>query len=186
MINTAVLFQLSIIPIRLMTFGQQPVSPGMSSQYLLSKRARVYTPEAEDGDIEQGLTEGENGDNDLTDTFAYFSFVLVDCQLAFFCLDSTNLAIISNTPSRRIFATSMTILALIWSIIRWKHIYGDHARFVIENYAEPQEWSLPYFKWIRICWSRRTDMRLRGAMRYLGIGCNGVIRLVAMAWFFVL
>lgn len=74
MINTAVLFQLSIIPIRLMTFGQQPVSPGMSSQYLLSKRARVYTPEAEDGDIEQGLTEGENGDNDLTDTFAYFSF----------------------------------------------------------------------------------------------------------------
>lgn len=28
-------------------------------------------------------------------------------------------------------------------------------------------------------------MRLRGAMRYLGIGCNGVIRLVAMAWFFV-
>lgn len=70
MINTAVLFQLSIIPIRLMTFGQQPVSPGMSSQYLLSKRARVYTPEAEDGDIEQGLTEGENGDNDLTDTFA--------------------------------------------------------------------------------------------------------------------
>lgn len=48
--------------------------PSMSSQYLLAKRARVYTPEAEDGDIEQGLTEGENGDNDLTDTFAYCSF----------------------------------------------------------------------------------------------------------------
>lgn len=48
--------------------------PSMSSQYLLAKRARVYTPEAEDGDIEQGLTEGENRDNDLTDTFAYFSF----------------------------------------------------------------------------------------------------------------
>lgn len=42
----------------------------MSSQYLLAKMALVYTPEAEDGDIEQGLTEGENGDNDLTDTFA--------------------------------------------------------------------------------------------------------------------
>ncbi|OWZ34648.1 hypothetical protein C349_05386 [Cryptococcus neoformans var. grubii Br795] len=73
----------------------------MSSQYLLAKMALVYTPEAEDGDIERGLTEGENGDNDLTDTFAYFSFVLVDCQLAFFCLDFTNLALISDTPPRR-------------------------------------------------------------------------------------
>lgn len=46
----------------------------MSLQYLLSKRARVYTPEADDGDIEQGLTEGGNADNDLTDTLTYFSF----------------------------------------------------------------------------------------------------------------
>lgn len=46
----------------------------MSLQYLLSKRARVYTPEADDRDIEQGLTEGGNADNDLTDTLTYFSF----------------------------------------------------------------------------------------------------------------
>lgn len=52
----------------------------MSSQYLLAKMALVYTPEAEDGDIEQGLTEGENGDNDLTDTFASRR-VLLGCLL---------------------------------------------------------------------------------------------------------
>lgn len=28
-------------------------------------------------------------------------------------------------------------------------------------------------------------MRLRGAMRYLGIGANGIIRLVAAGWFLV-
>ncbi|OXM75606.1 hypothetical protein C364_07017 [Cryptococcus neoformans Bt63] len=83
------------------------------------------------------------------------------------------------------FAISVTFFALIWSIIRWKHIYGDHARFIVENYAEPQEWSLPYFRWMKICWSRRTDMRLREAMRYLGIGANGIIRLVAAGWFLV-
>lgn len=46
----------------------------MSLQYLLSKRGRVYTPEADDGDIEQGLTEGGNADSDLTDTLTYLSF----------------------------------------------------------------------------------------------------------------
>lgn len=34
----------------------------------------MYTPEADDGDIEQGLTEGGNLNSGLTDTLTYFSF----------------------------------------------------------------------------------------------------------------
>lgn len=68
------MLQLPITPLRLKAFSYNEYFLDMSLQYLLSKRARVYTPEADDGDIEQALTEEGDADNDLTDTLTCFSF----------------------------------------------------------------------------------------------------------------